>query len=131
MRQRQEFRVFPIDVNKSKAVGIKVPFNAIGIFGLNYTTQEQVKTNLTNFMLTNQGERIYNVNYGAGLRELLFNPQGNTEEVRARIEDRIKAYFPQIRLNKLSFTPNETILYVTLDYSFNRVDDQLLIAIQL
>lgn len=133
MRQRQEFRVYPIDTNANVAVGIKLPFNAKGIFGLNYTTQDQVKSNLTNFMLTNRGERIYNIEYGAGLRDLLFQPQDNTEEVQARIEDRIKAYFPQIYVQSLTFTKDDDngYLYITLKYSFNRVDDNLVIGVQL
>ena len=133
MRQREEFRIFPIDTKKSTAVGIKIPFNSPGIFGLNYTTQEQVKSNLTNFMLTNQGERICNVDYGAGLMDLVFNPQGNTDEINARIVDRIKAYFPQITLRDLSFKSDDVnnFLHITLKYSFNRVDDELLIGLQL
>jgi phage baseplate assembly protein W len=133
MRQRQEFKIFPIDTNSSKAVGVKLPFNSKGIFGLNYTTQDQVKTNLTNFMLTNQGERVFNVNYGAGLRDLVFNPQGDTSEIEARITDRIKAYFPQITLNSLSFSKdlNDSYLYITLKYSFNRVDNDLVISLEL
>jgi phage baseplate assembly protein W len=132
MRQREEFRIFPIDTNKNKAVGVKLPFNSVGIFGLNYTTQDQVKSNLTNFMLTNQGERVYNVNYGAGLRDLLFEPQGNTDEVQARITDRVKAYFPQITVESLDFKQDREsgYLYITLKYSFNRVSDTLLIGIQ-
>jgi phage baseplate assembly protein W len=133
MRPRQEYRVFPIDTNKNIAVGIKIPFNGKGIFGLNYTTQDQVKTNLTNFMLTNPGERLYNVDYGAGLRDLLFEPQGNTDEIRSRITDRISAYFPQITLLSLDFKSDNDrgFLYITLKYSFNRVDDTLLIGLQL
>lgn len=132
MRRLQEFKIYPIDTNKNVAVGLKIPFNSKGIFGLNYTTQDQVKTNLTNFMLTNQRERIYNVDYGAGLRDLLFNPQGDTTEIQARIEDRIKAYFPQITLNSLTFESdkNSVYLYITLNYSFNRVENTLVLGIQ-
>lgn len=133
MRSRREFRIFPIDTNNNKAVGVKLPFNSKGVFGLNYTTQEQVKTNLTNFMLTNPGERVFNVNYGAGLRDLVFNPQGDTTEIESRITDRIKAYFPQITLENLSFAKdlNAPYLYITLKYSFNRVGNELVISLEL
>lgn len=133
MRQRQEFRVFPIDTNGNVAVGVRIPFNGVGVFGLNYTTQDQVKSNLTNFMLTNEGERVYNVRYGAGLRSLMFEPQGDTDEINSRITDRIKSYFPQITLQSLDFERDDDhgYLYITLKYSFNRVDDTLLIGLQL
>lgn len=133
MKQRIEYRVFPIDTQGSTAVGISLPFNKKGIFGLNYTTQDQVKTNLTNFMLTNAGERVYNVDYGADLGGLLWEPQGNTDEINARIMDRIKAYFPQITVSSLNFSKDEDrgYLFVTLKYSFNRVEDSLIIGLQL
>lgn len=134
MRRREEYRVYPIDTDKSRAVGIGLPFNGKGIFRQNYTTQEQVKSNLTNFMLTNRGERVFNPDYGAGLRDLLFEPQGNTEEAQARIEDRIRTYFPQITVNKLEFVTDEEsgVLFIKLSYFFNKnKPDELLIAIQL
>lgn len=132
MKRRQEFRIFPIDTNKNKAVGISLPFNHKGIFGLNYTTHNQVKTNLTNFMLTNPGERLYNVQYGAGLRDLVFDPQGNNDELHERITDRIKGYFPQITLLGLDFLKDQTdtYLYITLKYSFNKVEEKLTIGIE-
>lgn len=132
IRQRQEFKIFPIDTNKNKAVGVSIPFNLKGIFGLNYTTHDQVKSNLTNFILTNQGERPYNVNYGAGLRDLLFQPQGDTEEIQSRIEDRIGAYFPQISIKSLDFIKNDDtgFLYIKLKYFFNTKESELLIGLQ-
>lgn len=131
MRQILEYKIYPIDTNRNKAVGIKLPFNQKGIFGVNYTTQDQVKTNLTNFMLTSPGERVYNLNYGAGLRELLFSPGDNINEIRQRIIDRITVYFPQIKLLNLDFNQVDSIIYINLKYSFNKLEDQLLIGLQL
>lgn len=132
MRRRKEIKIYPIDTETSKAVGIGLPFNAPGIFKLNYTTADQVKTNLTNFMLTNPGERVFNVDYGAGLGDLIFDQGGNIDEVRGRVEDRIRAYFPQITLVSLDFTYNEsgTELYIDLKYYFNKKEDNLVIQIQ-
>ena len=132
MRRRNEIKIYPIDTEKSKAVGVALPFNGIGIFKLNYTTRDQVKTNLTNFMLTNPGERVFNVDYGAGLRDLVFDQGGRIEEVRARVEDRIRTYFPQITLISLDFDRDNTgtELFINLRYFFNKKEDNLLIQMQ-
>ena len=132
MRRRKEIKIYPIDTESSKAVGIGLPFNGVGIFNLNYTTRDQVKANLTNFMLTNPGERVFNVDYGAGLRDLIFDQGGQIEEVRSRVEDRIRTYFPQISLVSLDFELDETgqQLYIDLKYFFNKKEDNLLIQMQ-
>ena len=49
-------QISPIDFNKSAAVGIDIPFNAEGVFRLNYTTKTATKNNLINYFLTNLGE---------------------------------------------------------------------------
>ena len=53
-------QIFPIDFNKSAAVGVDIPFSAPGVFKSNYTTKEAIKNNLINFFLTNPGERPLN-----------------------------------------------------------------------
>ena len=44
-------QIYPIDFNKSAAVGIDIPFNAEGVFRLNYTTKAAIKNNLINYFL--------------------------------------------------------------------------------
>lgn len=133
MRRRREIKIYPIDTEASRAVGVGLPFNSVGIFKLNYTTKDQVKDNLINFMLTNPGERPFNVNYGAGLRDLLFSQGENIEEIRDRIEDRIKGYFPQITVSSLDFNLDQTgtELYISLNYFFNKKEDNLTIQMQM
>ena len=45
-------QIYPIDFNKSAAVGIDIPFNAEGVFRLNYTTKAAIKNNLINYFLS-------------------------------------------------------------------------------
>ena len=65
-------QIFPIDFNKSAAVGIDLPFNAPGVFRSNFTTKQAIKNNLINYFLTNPGERPLNPNFGGGLRLFIF-----------------------------------------------------------
>jgi hypothetical protein len=72
MRNRVEFKVDSSKRNPNRGIGIRLPFNDYNIFTLNYTTKDQIKSNLTNYMLTNKEERVFNPNFGANLIILLF-----------------------------------------------------------
>ena len=63
---------FPIDYNYRKAVGFALPMDGNAVFRPTYTTRDQIKSNLINYMLTNKGERGFNPNFGSNLRALLF-----------------------------------------------------------
>jgi hypothetical protein len=55
------------------AIGVSLPFNADGVFNPTYTSTDQIRANLINFILTNKGERPMNTNYGSDLRKYLFS----------------------------------------------------------
>ena len=62
----------PIDLQPSRAVGFGFPINGDAVFVPTFTTREQTKANLLNYLLTNKGERVFRPNFGANLRNLLF-----------------------------------------------------------
>jgi hypothetical protein len=62
----------PLDLNQRVAVGVAIPFSSAGVFRSTYTTTEQIKSNIINYVLTNTGERVLNPNFGANLRAQLF-----------------------------------------------------------
>jgi hypothetical protein len=70
----QVVRIDPRDLDKNKAIGISIPFNAGGVFNQTFSTKDQVRSNLINFLLTYKGERILNPEFGADLPKLLFEP---------------------------------------------------------
>jgi hypothetical protein len=57
----------PIDVGSRVAIGVSIPFNAPQVFTQTYTTQDQVKSNIINFILTNKGERVFNPTFGSNI----------------------------------------------------------------
>ena len=57
-------QIFPIDFNKSAAVGVDLPFNGSAVFKSNYQTQDAIKNNLINFFLTDPGDRYLNPSFG-------------------------------------------------------------------
>ena len=63
---------YPIDLNARRAIGFGFPLDGNAVFIPTYQTRDQIKANLVNYILTNSGERVFNPNFGANLRALLF-----------------------------------------------------------
>ena len=96
---------FPIDSVARKAVGFGFPLNGPAVFVPTYTTREQTKANLINYLLTNKGERVFNPNFGADLRNLLFEGiiDSTQDELLLMIQDQIGQYFPTVRIEEIKF----------------------------
>lgn len=119
-------QIFPIDLNKSAAVGVDLPFNANSVFRPNYTTAKAIKNNLINYFLTNPGERPLNPLFGAGLRAFIFEQitTGNLDFLRNDIESKLKIFFTNININNLEILKQEdnNTITVFLTYSIKRTN---------
>jgi phage baseplate assembly protein W len=116
-------QISPIDFNKSAAVGVDLPFSALGVFKPNYTTAAATKNNLINFFLTNPGERPLNPSFGAGLREFIFE-QINTDNLdflEERISSDLEIFFPNVVIGNLEILKQENTntIIVELKYSIS------------
>tara|TARA_Y100000389_G_scaffold172439_1_gene180841 strand:- start:955 stop:1362 length:408 start_codon:yes stop_codon:yes gene_type:complete len=126
---------YPIDSTERKAVGFGFPMNGPAVFVPTFTTREQTKSNLINYLLTNKGERVFNPMFGADLRNLLFeNVQDRTtDELQERIQNDIKTYFPQVDIKEINFnnqpdrnTINFTLIYTIINFG---VEDNITILL--
>lgn len=131
MRNRIEYTVDSSTRNPNRGLGIKLPFNTHNVFSINYTTKDQVKSNLTNYMLTNKGERPFNPEFGADLRRLLFDQTYDFTVAKEVLLDNLGLYFPMITVNNLDFTADlqRNLLNIKLDYSIKKDADTILIQI--
>ena len=113
-------RINPLDLNKNVAIGVPFPFDADGVFNQTFTQKEQVKSNLINVLLTEPGERVYEPNFGVGLKSQLFEQQINEDELEARIKDQVAFHVPEIEITNLvlQVVPDEHTLYIRLTYRF-------------
>lgn len=127
---------FPIDSNARKAVGFGFPLNGPAVFIPTYTTREQTKANLVNYLLTNKGERVFNSNFGADLRNLVFQNvmDSTTDELQSRIQADISLYFPQVEVEEIRFdnqfdnnTINFTLVYNVKNFG---ITDDITILLQ-
>jgi phage baseplate assembly protein W len=111
---------YPIDTENRKAVGFGFPLNGNAVFVPTYQTKDQIKANLVNYLLTNKGERVFNPNFGANLRNLLFENilDTTTEDLRERIQNDIATFFPEIQIQQISFNniPDSNVINFTLTY---------------
>ena len=87
-------------------IGIKTPlqfsFNGSGTFDMNYQVSDQIKDNLRNLIQTNFGERVGRYDFGANLRELLFEYTSKDDfenEVMIRINTAVAKWMPFIELS--------------------------------
>jgi phage baseplate assembly protein W len=131
MRKRIEYTVDSSTRNPNRGLGIKLPFNTHNVFTINYTTKDQIKSNLTNYMLTNKGERPFNPEFGADLRNLLFDQDSDFTSAKEVLLDNLVIYFPMITINNLDFSSDSArnLLNVKLDYSIRKDADTILIQI--
>jgi phage baseplate assembly protein W len=131
MRERIEYTVDSSTRNPNRGLGIKLPFNNKNVFTINYTTKDQIKSNLTNYMLTNKGERPFNPEFGADLRNLLFDQDSDFTAAKEVLLDNLVIYFPMITINNLDFSSDSArnLLNIKLDYSIRKDADSILIQI--
>ena len=103
-----------------------------GVFEVNYTTKDQVRSNIKNLVLTSPGERPYHPNFGVGVYELLFD--NATDDVLNQIEQRIRTqveyWLPYVKIHQ-SFVSraeaeNENRVNIGISYSsYNNIEKEM------
>jgi len=145
-------------VSYDTIVGVQIPFQGTlpssslpgsdAVFNSNYTTREQIKSNIINFLLTDQGERYFNIQFGSNLRRYLFSnivnesfdfgevnfADGRTgqftnisiPDLQANIKSDLSNVFPMIRVNYVDIIPNQDInqVSININYSFTKFDEE-------
>lgn len=124
----------PLDLDQRVAVGVSIPFSSPSVFNLTFTTTDQIKSNLINYILTNRGERVLNPNFGSNLRAQLFeNIDPDTiSALEMTIISDIRRYFPMVNINSLTLTPSyeEHAISLVLKYSvLNNVPETIQIIL--
>jgi phage baseplate assembly protein W len=113
-------RIDPRDFQINTAIGVALPFSAPGVFNSVYSTQEQIKYNLINLILTSKGERIENPNFGTLLKQQLFNQisEQTFPVIKDSITNAVEQYMPNIAINAIDIVPyaDENTLVVTISY---------------
>lgn len=116
-----------LDLRPSTGIGVALPFNAPGVFRTVYTTAEQLKYNIINFLLTDNRERIFNPTFGANIRSKVFEQiTANTvDELDSLIRNGVERYFPNVIITNLTFSgePDRNTLLVQFSYTINNTGE--------
>jgi len=111
----------PIDIGSRVAIGVSLPFNTPQVFTQTYTTQDQIKSNIINYILTDRGERVFNPTFGSNIRASVFeNITPNLlQNLQITLQDDLKMNFPSINFYKIEITPNydTNVINIAIYYS--------------
>lgn len=114
-------QISPLDLQPSVGIGISLPFNQPGCFGITYTTKDTIKSSLINYFLTNFGERPMNPNFGSNFQARLFEAinEDNLTVLKDMVILDIEKYFPQVEINQVLVNGYEdyNTVQVTIVYS--------------
>lgn len=134
-------KIYPPDYYKeSSTLAIKLPMNnakfddSSQLFNMSVTTEEQVISNYINLLLTKNGERFMQPNFGIGLLYYIFEQNSDTLQVilKTQIRDQTALWMPYVNLidvkvdtynNKLGDenSVNIQIIFSVLNSNSNRV----------
>jgi len=119
-------QIYPIDFDKSAAVGVDIPFSYPAVFKLNYTTKDAIKNNLINYFLTNPGERYLNP-IGGGLRAFIFDQitTDNLEFLKERISSNLNDFFPNIVVGNLEISRQDGFNTITVKLTYNVINTNI------
>ena len=129
-------KISPLDLRPSTGIGVKIPFSALNVFDTVYSTKDQTKYNLINFLLTDPRERPFNPNFGAGLRSFLFEQlETNTaQDLQTMLISQIESNFPNVNIVNLTVTSDVNIGAINIEFSYNirntKESDEVLLTIQ-
>ena len=129
-------KISPLDLKPSTAIGIKIPFDAVSVFSSVYTTKDQIKYNIINYLLTDPRERPFNPTFGAGLRARLFEQidQMTFDDIKQSIRTQMENYFPQIQIVTLDIIGNPDYNSINIKFSYRLLrsneNDSVILTIQ-
>lgn len=113
-------KISPLDLRPSTGVGVKLPFSGEVAFQSVYTTKEQTKYNLINFLLTDRRERMFNPTFGAGLRSRLFEPitDMTMDELKQSIVSQVENNFKNIKVAQIDVIGNRDKNAINVKFSY-------------
>lgn len=112
-----------------KFINIEFPFqddNKGKFLAMNDVSERAIKSDLVHLLLTNKGERLYLPDFGANLRQFLFEPNGPDVQgkIKEEIQTSISKYIPNLLVDEIKLKGGEAgqirdehHVLVTIDYT--------------
>jgi phage baseplate assembly protein W len=112
-------QVLKVNLDKSVKVGVSLPLKGNAVFNQTYSHREQIKSNLTNFLLTNKGEKLFKSEFGTNIRKKLFEPITNLDNFQDELRSDINKYFiDQLTIVSLKVVPDYdgSLVEIVIEY---------------
>ena len=112
--------IHPYDLDSNIAIGLNLPLNSTkhSFFALNYYTNDQIKANLLNFLLTSPGERLMIPEYGCGYTSLLFENINDLKSILEMTKSKCKQWLPYVIIKNITVDNSiDNIIQISLSYS--------------
>jgi phage baseplate assembly protein W len=104
-------------------ITIKLPYNINDSFGIDMVDNinDFAKQSLTNLILCERGDRIFDLDYGVGIADLLFQhiQDNQISDKESQIYHQTKKYLPFISIKEVSVHKNLEKLFVRIVYYVN------------
>ena len=133
----QTIRVNPLDLQGNIGLGVSLPFNGpSGPFNSTYSTKIQIKSNLINLLLTNKGERVFNPEFGADLKTILFEgiTEDTSELIKELINFNVSIFVPEVQIIDILVSPaleyNNNSISITIKYKLRISQDADQVTVQ-
>lgn len=116
------FKISPQEIEQT-AIGLALPLVDGGgfFFKVNYTTSDQIKTNIRNLLLTNKGERVMIPAYGCDLKKTLFEQGANAiDKIQFVVSEALKKWLPEVNVQNLDVFQSaldEHVIMIKLFYN--------------
>jgi len=107
---------------KKPGLGILLPVErgSTGYFNQGFDALTQIRSNLTNLILTRRGERIMQPEFGCRVHEFIFDNITDelTGNVKGSIEEAVQYWLPFVIIEDMTLTKDEdkNEVYITLTY---------------
>ena len=94
---------FRINNLPTKILGVGIPIDRTSMVEGNTKIKDQLNSDLIMLLLTDTGERIHLLNYGVGLKKLLFeqaSPDDIANSLKDMINSQLQMYLPHISIHR-------------------------------
>lgn len=107
----------------------KMPFKkgVKGYFETTASLDETLKQNIRMLISTEPGSRIMELDYGAGLRQFLFEPNDEILKIRIKgfLEDKFRKYLQQLNTKKVEIEFEDNSFMVTINFVFREKEETI------
>ena len=121
------------NLNQERIIGVGFPLDRESIVEGNTNVKDQLKSDLLMLLLTDPGERVFLLDYGVGLKKLLFEPNGEniTETLKTMINKKLSKFLPQISIlstqtnSNLEEDPHSVSISIQFKYNIDNSADSI------